>query len=63
MSAIAVTPKLVRSIEERDVYLVSAHRKAPSNKNFAKYENIASAIVLMGSRFREIFEINIWTRK
>ena len=59
MSAIAVTPKVVRSMEERDVYLVSAHKKAPRSIKLAKYENIASAIVLMGSRFREIFEINI----
>ena len=63
MSAIALMPKLVLSIVEREVYLVNAHKKAPSRRNFAKYENMARAIVLIGSRLREILEIKICTRK
>ena len=61
--ATAEIPKLVRSIVDGDVKRESAQRNAPRRRNFAKYENIASDMVVTGSRFVEIFETKRCTKK
>ena len=60
---IADMAKLIRSTEAGSVNLVTKTRNAPISITFVKYENIARAIVAIGSKLRDSRATNRCTLK
>ena len=61
--AMVAPAKVALSTLSGEVVLVTKSKRLPISDNFAKYESIASAIVAIGSKFLDNFEIRRCTEK